>query len=71
MTNQWDEEIEVSVGYNKNYTIGTVFVNLDGFCASMWFNVAFEAVSLKNVVKLKDECKQILRLREQIILSCC
>jgi len=29
----------------------------------MWFNMAFEAVSLKNVDKLKDQCKKILRLR--------
>jgi len=40
------------VSYNWIYAIETVFVNLDGSCALMRFNVAFETLSLNNFDKL-------------------
>jgi len=61
---------EAFVGYNWISIIGIVFVYSDGSCASMQFNLAFEALSLNNVDKLKTGNNKLLRFREQIIFFC-
>jgi len=63
----WNKEIESSVGYNWICTTGIMFVNLDGSCALIRFNVAFEASSLNNVDNHKDGCNKLLRFTEKIV----
>jgi hypothetical protein len=65
----WNEEIENSISCDWIYTIGIVFGNSDGSCSLIRFNVAFEALSLKNIDKLG--CNKLLRSREQIVFFCC
>jgi cell division control protein 45 len=43
------------------------FVNSDGSCASMQFNVAFDALSLNNVDKLKAGMQQAIKVQRAIL----
>jgi len=43
------------------------FVNSDGSCASMQFNVAFDALSLNNVDKLKDGMQKAIKVQRAIL----
>ncbi|KAL5057594.1 hypothetical protein RYX36_029198 [Vicia faba] len=43
------------------------FVNSDGSCASMQFNVAFDALSLNNVDKLKAGMQQAIKVQRSIL----
>ncbi|XP_012568747.1 uncharacterized protein [Cicer arietinum] len=43
------------------------FVNSDGSCASMQFNVAFDALSLNNVDKLKAGMQQAIKIQRAIL----